>query len=184
MIMRALLISFATIAFAAIAHAQVMVIGKGLAAECYEAAKYNRSAKQGISTCDRALNSGGSMTLSNRAATYTNRGVLKMRSGKYDSALSDFSVSKRLRSDVGETWLNEGAALIYKDQFAAALPILNKAIELETSQLHAAYYNRAIAREQSGDVQGAYQDFKKAQELLPSWPLVQKQLSRFTVIKG
>lgn len=184
MSIRILILSTGALFFAMLAGAQVMVVGKGPAAECYEAAKFNRSPSQGIRFCDDALRSGASLTPKNRAATYTNRGVMKMREGKYDSALSDFRVSKRIKPETGETWLNEGAAFIFKKQYTSAIPTLTRAIDLNTSQLHAAYYNRAIAKEESGDIQGAYADFKKADELLPNWSLVKQQLVRFTVVSG
>ena len=58
---------------------------------------------------------------------------------------------------------------------------LNRAIELDTNDLFAAYYNRAIARENTGDVPGAYYDFQRSLELKPGWDLAQRQLSRFEV---
>jgi tetratricopeptide (TPR) repeat protein len=89
-----------------------------------------------------------------------------------------------MQPNVGATYLNEGAALIYKKDFNSALNALNRAIELDTKELYAAHYNRAIARENTGDVQGAYADFKRAGELRPNWEQIDRQLSRFTVTDG
>ena len=58
---------------------------------------------------------------------------------------------------------------------------LEKAIELNSEDLYAAYYNRAIARENTGDVQGAYYDFVKSKELNPEFDATDRQLARFTV---
>lgn len=163
------------------AIAQVTVIGGGMATECYESAKLRRSnVSAGIKICTRALEV-ESMNVSNRAATYTNRGVLRMRSGRYDAALNDYSISKRLKPDVGAAWLNEGAALIFKKDFSAALTSLNQAIALDTKDLYAAHYNRAIAREQTGDVKGAFQDFQRVLELYPEFEPAKRQLTRFSV---
>ena len=72
--------SFAAIATPA-ASAQVSVIGGGIARDCYEAALYGRvSNQEGERICTRAIES-ELMKMGNRAATYTNRGVLRMRSG-------------------------------------------------------------------------------------------------------
>ncbi|MEE9381488.1 MAG: tetratricopeptide repeat protein [Hyphomonadaceae bacterium] len=163
------------------ASAQVMVFGVGQSKECYDAA-LNRTVRLeiGIATCTQAINS-ETMTKNNRAATYVNRGVLRMRAGRYDLALSDYDRAQRLDPSKGALYLNAGAAHIYKQDYALALPALDKAIELESQDLFAAYYNRGIAREYSGDVTGAYNDFKMSLELKPGWVQAEQQLSRFTV---
>ncbi|MDJ0920654.1 MAG: tetratricopeptide repeat protein [Henriciella sp.] len=164
------------------ASAQVFVIGSGLGSECYDQTKSAyASFRSADAVCTRALRE-EAMTSKNRAATYVNRGVLRMRNGDYDAALADYASALTLKSDLGEAYLNEGAARIYQKDFAAALPPLNKAIELGTIDAFAAHYNRAIAREQTGDVPGAYYDFQIALELKPGWDLAESQLSRFTVI--
>ena len=104
-----------------------------------------------------------------------------MRAGRYDQSLKDYAEAIRLRPELGAAWLNQGAALIYKRDFGAAIAPLNKAIELNSTDLFAAYYNRAIARENTGDVEGAYADFKKSLELRPEWDLAERQLTRFVV---
>ncbi len=163
------------------AFAQVTVIGGGIAADCYEAAKFELvSPREGDDICTRAIES-EAMNVSNRAATYTNRGVMRMRAGKYEAALADYEVAKKLKPEIGETYLNEGAARIFTGDYSSAMEALDKAISLESSDIHAAYYNRAIAKEKLGDVEGAYYDFKQALDLKPDWELAQWQLSRFTV---
>ncbi|HPF22257.1 MAG TPA: tetratricopeptide repeat protein [Hyphomonas sp.] len=163
------------------ASAQVSVIGGGVARDCYEAALFSKvSPQEGEKICTKAIES-EVMKLENRAATYTNRGVLRMRAGKYDAALADYAVAKNLKPELGAIWLNEGAAHIFRKDYATALVSLDKAIELETQDLYAAYYNRAIAKENTGDVPGAYFDFQKSLELKPDFERAEWQLSRFTV---
>ena len=163
------------------ASAQVFVVGGGLARECFDLAKSGnylfRTAEQ---TCTRALQE-ETMTRPNRAATYVNRGVIRMREGDYEDALEDYAKAIALQPELGAAYLNKGAAHIYQKDFDLALEPLNKAIDLETIDIFAAYYNRAIARENTGDVPGAYNDFQKALELKPGWELAEKQLDRFTV---
>ena len=169
----------AVIAFAPTAAAQVTVIGGGLARDCYQAAKYNIARQSdGEATCTRALEQ-EMLNTTNRAATFTNRGVLRMRQGKLDAALADYASSKRIRPDEGATWLNEGAAYILQQDYDAALVSLDRAIELDSNDLYAAYYNRAIVREYSGDIEGAYYDFLKSRELNPDFALTEQQLARF-----
>lgn len=177
-----------TVVFAAVlaalipgAQAQVTVIGGGLARDCFEAAKYGLlSGQDAEELCTKALQH-ETLNLSNRAATYTNRGVLRMRQGKLDDALGDYAASKRISPNSGPTWLNEGAAYILKQDYNSALVSLDKAIELDSSDLYAAYYNRALARERTGDIEGAYYDFVKSKELNPEYAPVDDQLARFTV---
>src|SRR6056297_3890390 len=111
----------ATVLAAETVSAQVFVIGKGLGGECYQktASKYS-SFRDADETCTRALRE-QAMTRKNRAATYVNRGVLRMREGKYDEALSDYAEAKSLRPELGAAYLNEGAALIYTKDFQGAL---------------------------------------------------------------
>ncbi len=166
---------------APLANAQVTVIGGGIARDCYDAVKYGLTQpSEAEEICTRALQL-EALNVSNKAATYTNRGVLRMRQGDYDAALADYAISKRMKPQTGATWLNEGAALIFKKDYTAALVSLEKAIELNSEDLYAAYYNRAIARESTGDVQGAYYDFVKSKELNPDFPQTDRQLARFTV---
>ena len=177
-----LIIAAAATALAAeTASAQVFVIGQGRGGECYQKTKSgfsNFRATEEI--CTRALRE-QAMTRTNRAATYVNRGVLRMREGEYEQALSDYSQATDLMPDLGAAYLNKGAAYIYLKDFSSALGTLDRAIELDSNDLFAAYYNRAIARENTGDVSGAYYDFKKSQELNPDWELPARQLTRFTV---
>lgn len=171
----------AAILFAATASAQVFVVGGGLAKECFDEAKSgNYVFRLAEETCSRALRE-ETMSRDNRAATYVNRGVIRMREGEFDGALSDYSRAVDLKPELGAAYLNEGAAHIYRKDFEAALPPLNRAIELDSVDIFAAYYNRAIARENTGDVSGAYYDFQKALELKPGWELAERQLSRFSV---
>ena len=163
------------------ASAQVSVIGGGIARDCYEAALFGRTSNQeGEKICTKAIEA-EMMKLENRAATYTNRGVLRMRAGNYDGALSDYAIAKNMKPELGAIWLNEGAAYIFQKDFASALVSLDKAIELDSQELYAAYYNRAIARENTGDLAGAYADFQKTVELNPEFERAKWQLTRFTI---
>lgn len=167
---------------APIATAQaVYVIGGGLGEQCFEETKRGRtSPSEAEQVCTRALNT-EAMTTSNRAATFINRGVLRMRDGRYDAALEDYGNAERIKADEGAIYLNKGAAHIYMQDYGSAIPALDRAIQLDTQDLYAAYYNRAIAKEYTDDISGAYYDFMKALELKPEWQLAEQQLERFTV---
>ncbi len=179
--LKLLIAAAATALVAEIASAQVFVIGNGLGGECFQKTKNRYSNfRAADEVCSRALRE-EAMTRTNRAATYVNRGVLRMREGNYDTALADYSEALRLQPELGAAYLNTGAAYIYQRDFAAALAPLDRAIELESNDLFAAYYNRAIARENTGDVAGAFEDFNISLELKPEWDLALRQLTRFSV---
>nr|WP_070959455.1 tetratricopeptide repeat protein [Hyphomonas sp. Mor2] len=171
----------ATALVAEAASAQVFVIGKGLGGECYQKTKNNyTNFRAADEICTRALRE-QVMNRQNRAATYVNRGVLRMREGQYDDALADYAKAIDLTPELGAAYLNRGAAHIYQRDFDLALAALDRAIELDSPDLFAAHYNRGIARENTGDVPGAYDDFVTALALKPGWSLAERQLARFTV---
>ena len=179
--LKLLIAATATALMAETASAQVFIIGEGLGGECYQETKRNAANfRIAEDTCTRALRE-QAMSRSNRAATYVNRGVLRMRAGKYDESLADYNQALELMPDLAEAYLNMGAAYIYNKDFTSALSPLDRAIELDSTDLFAAHYNRAIARENTGNVYGAYTDFQAALELKPGWELAERQLKRFTV---
>ena len=59
--------------------------------------------------------------------------------------------------------------MIRQGQSVAAMPLLERALELKTSKPALAYYMRAIAYEDSGNVKAAYDDLIRARDLDPSW---------------
>lgn len=163
------------------ASPQVFIIGNGLGGECYQKTKSKYfSTNNAEKVCTRALKE-QAMTRKNRAATHVNRGVIRMRDGRYDEALQDYGEAIDLNGELGAAFLNQGAAHIYVRDYAAAIASLDRAIELDSKDLFAAYYNRAIAREGTGDVEGAYYDFQKALDLKPEWDLAEQQLQRFRI---
>src|SRR5258707_15201250 len=89
------------------AQAAVTVIGPGPAQFCYEAADSGASPAQNMIYCNAAL--GGSLSPVDRAATFVNRGVLKLLLNQPDSAADDFNSSIAIKSDIGESYIDLGA---------------------------------------------------------------------------
>ena len=50
-----------------------------------------------------------------------------------------------------------------------------------SDRLQLAYFNRGMARENLGDIRGAYYDYKRASDLDPKFEPAREQLARFTV---
>lgn len=175
------------------ANAAVIVLGGGFAQMCYEAARDvddpammtitgSRIDIPPLEICTIAL-SMGDLTTRDLAGTYNNRGVLLFSEGQFSEAIKDFELAIRYANTIAEPHVNRGASLVAMKRWADAVPSLNKGIELGALEIEKAYYNRAIAHEELGDVRRAYFDYTKAAELSPGWEEPKLQLSRFTVRK-
>lgn len=178
---------------AAGAKAAVIVLGGGFAQMCYEAARDaddptmmqitgSRIDIPPLEICTIAINA-GDLTTRDLAGTYNNRGVLLFSEGRFDEALKDFDQGIRFANFLPEVHVNRGASLVAMKRWRDAVPSLDRGIELGALELEKAYYNRAIAHEELGDVRRAYFDYTKAAELSPAWEEPKLQLTRFTVRK-
>jgi tetratricopeptide (TPR) repeat protein len=162
------------------AHAAVMVIGGGMAQACSDAAVGGENDLKFQDVCTQALET-EFLNQRDRAGTYINRGVLRLRRGSYTEATSDFDQAVRIKPDMGEAYVNRGAASVGRRLYAASLPDINKGLELGVLEPAKAYYNRALAYEGLDDPKSAYFDYQKALEINPEWDAPRNQLVRFTV---
>jgi tetratricopeptide (TPR) repeat protein len=170
----------AALAWAGSAGAAVTVIGGGMARECSAAALSGASDARFETLCTQALDS-ELLSLRDRAGTYVNRGILKLRRKEFSSAQFDFNRAIKTKPDLGEAYVNRGAASVGERRYADGLADLNKAIELGIEEPEKAYYNRALAFEGLDNMKAAYFDYQKAVELKPDWDQPKKELARFTV---
>lgn len=170
----------AMLAAAGQARAQVDVSGGGLASACAAAAKNGESAYRFEQVCTESLEREMLIPL-DRAGTYVNRGIIKMRTQQYDAAIKDFDTAIRYKSDLAEAYVNRGAARIGARRFGEAVADFDNALTLNVKEPEKAYYNRALAHEWLDDYKAAYLDYQKALEIAPDWELVRVQLARFTV---
>ena len=162
------------------AQGAVTVIGGGLAEACSKAAMAGEDDLKFQELCTLALET-ELMDVRDRAGTFVNRGVLKLRRAAYAEATRDFDQAVRLHPQLGEAYVNRGAASIGRRRYAESLPDINKGLDLGVTEPAKAYYNRALAHEGMEDAKSAYFDYQKAQELAPEWPAPREQLTRFTV---
>lgn len=164
------------------AEAAVTVLGGGMAQACSNAAIAGYSDFRFEKVCTMALET-ENLNLRDRAGTYINRGVLKLRRAQWDNARGDFDRAVKIKPDLGEAYVNRGAAAIGAGRFADSLPDINKALELGLEEPEKAYFNRALANEGLDNMKQAYFDYQKALELSPEWAEPKKQLTRFTVTR-
>jgi tetratricopeptide (TPR) repeat protein len=169
------------LAFAASAQASaVTVLGGGMAKQCSDAALSGESDHRFEEVCTLALET-ELLDLRDRAGTYVNRGVLKLRRKEFKSAEFDFNRAIETKPDLGEAYVNRGAAYVGSRRPAEGLADLNKALELGVQEPEKAYFNRALAHEGLDDLRAAYFDYQKAVELAPEWEAPKKEFARFTV---
>lgn len=162
------------------AQAAVTVIGGGMAEECAKATVRGASDLETQKLCSMALET-EFLDARDRAGTYVNRGVLQMRRKEWSGAERDFNVALRIKPDLGEGYVNRGAAYIGQARFSESLPEINRGLELGVEEPHKAYYNRALAHEGLEDAKAAYLDYQQALTLAPNWEAPRKELTRFTV---
>src|SRR5258708_23804767 len=128
------------------ARASVTVIGGGLAEACSRAALAGHSEYRFEAACTQSIEE-EQLTGGDSAGTYVNRGVLRMRRLDFVAATKDFNQAVKVKPDLGEAYVNRGAASIGQHRYADGLNDLNKGIQLGVEEPAKAYYNRALAYE-------------------------------------
>jgi glycosyltransferase involved in cell wall biosynthesis len=90
-------------------------------------------------------------------------------------------VARRLAPDIGDVFVNRGAALVLMGRYDEAEADLTRGISLGSKRPQDALFNRAVAREARGDLKGAYLDYSQAARLAPDWQAPKTELARFAV---
>jgi tetratricopeptide (TPR) repeat protein len=178
-------VSYAVSAFALLglvaasgeANAVVLVLGGGAGSKCYATAEFG-DPFQAFDICTKAL-SDSEISVRDRAATYINRSVVRLRVHDWNGALGDTDLAISRVATLGEAYVNRGAALLNLNRPQDALADLNKAITIGLDKVHLAYYNRGLAKEKLNDPRGAYADYKKALDLDPTFTTAADELKRF-----
>ena len=161
-------------------QASVLTIGGGFATSCYQSAERQDSRNQSIEDCDRAL-SEEALINEDRVATFVNRGVLHLRRGNLAAASSDFDSALRINPRQPEAWLNKAVLKARYGKTVDALPFVAKALEFQTRKPALAYFVRAMANEDDGNIKAAYRDLLRARDLDPEWQEPVIELRRFKV---
>jgi tetratricopeptide (TPR) repeat protein len=178
---RLLLLAVSTFLVAGPAAAAVTVVGNSMARSCYEAADSKTLPRPAdFDTCDRAL-SEEPLSAADIVATHVNRGILHARRGDMARAIADFDAASARDPAQPEAYFNKAAVLLRNGGADQAVPLFSKAIENRTRFMAGAYYGRAIAQEDLGNVKAAYLDYRRASELAPKWAEPKLELARFTV---
>ena len=116
----------ATLAAGPASAAVTVVAGNDLARSCYQAAKDPDAHLDRIATCTAALE-GQPLSMSDRAATLVNRGILHAHNGDAEAAIADYNASLKLDPDLAEAYADRGAVLSNQKMYKAALADFDKA---------------------------------------------------------
>ena len=161
-------------------HASVMTIGGGYATACYQSAKHQNARQQALDECDHAL-SQEALVNSDRAATLINRGILHLRRENLRAAGADFDAALRIDPRQPEAWLNKAIMQVRHGKAAPAMPFVAHALEYGTKRPSLAYFVRAMAYEDDGNLRAAYNDLQRARDLDPDWDQPAIELRRYRV---
>ncbi len=146
----------------------VTVFGNTDAQICFQEARFGTSTSVGLGACDEALRF-SSLSIRDRVATLVNRGILFNRARRFDDAITDFNEAMRLDPAKGEAYLNRGNSYFFKKNFPAALADYDRAIELDTHDLHAAYFNRGLVLEAMNRFEEALEAYERSLEIRPEF---------------
>jgi tetratricopeptide (TPR) repeat protein len=166
----------------AAASPAVVSVGGPLSTNCYEAALSGDARPASLQDCDRSLQE-EALTERDRAATFVNRGILRMAKGAKGDADADFDSALKLDRGLSDAWLNKGFLRLKDYRGAEALPFIEEGIKRGPQRKALAYFARGLAYEDVGDVSAAYADLRRAQQLEPHWSLPARYLARYQVAR-
>lgn len=139
----------------------------------------DNATEAGLAKCTRAADL--AELKSGRAAAIANRGVLNFQRANYDAAITDSTAALNIDGRLVEALVNRGAAYLAMHRAGEAAADFDRALAMAPVHAEKVYFNRAMAREDKGDMKGAYADYARAAALAPGWDLPRQQMIRFTI---
>jgi tetratricopeptide (TPR) repeat protein len=134
-----------------------------------------------LGACTTAIRMAGDSD-SRLAAAYTNRAILHLVRAEYQESVADSDSALQIDSRLVEAIVNRGVGMLLQHRPTEADADFTRALSLAPSDQAKIYFNRAMAREDSRDLRGAYADYREAAKLDPQWVRPKQELSRFTVV--
>jgi Tfp pilus assembly protein PilF len=171
------------------AHAADTAPVKTPAANCFNAAQsVSLSGKalsdvqdrDALSSCADALSN--KLTAKDRIATLINRGTIESASGDVTASLADYDAALAMNPKMGDIFINRGTALMRAARYDEARASFDQAVTLGGNNTYIAYFNRAMAEEKVGNVNGAYQDYKLAVASAPNYQPAKHELARLQAV--
>ena len=88
------------------ANAQMVVMGNGVAKDCYYSVKHGDPGRYGtIKSCEMALEE-SNLRIKDRAATHVNVGILYMRRKNYEKSEEHFERAMKMSDGIAEIHIN------------------------------------------------------------------------------
>jgi Tfp pilus assembly protein PilF len=167
--------------FSISAQAQsVTTLGTNDAYRCYESAEYAvRSLSGSVSDlveCNEALRE-GRLSRRDKAATYINRGIIRVNMGDVERAQRDYLSALDISDRSPETFLNLGNLQFLMQDYSSAISDYDHAESLGLSQKHVLFLNRGMAYMRVGQFDIAEAEYRKALEIRPDWLNAQEKLA-------
>jgi tetratricopeptide (TPR) repeat protein len=181
----ALLLLATAPAFAATSWPNASLLASGTADACAAA---SATAQEGAKISDAAL-SNCTMAVklayvnSARAEVLNNRSVLHYARGEYDAALADNTAALKLNDRLAEAIVNRGSIYLVQHRPQAAAANFDRALAFNPAHPEKVFFNRALAREDLGDMNGAYADYVQAAKLAPQWDQPRREMNRFSIVR-
>ncbi len=118
-----------------------------------------------------------------RAEALSNRSVLYFVRSDYNAALDDSTAALKLDDRMAEAIVNRGSIFLMQHRPQAAIANFDRALMFAPAHPEKVYFNRAMAREDAGDLNGAYADYAEAAKLDPQWDQPKREMSRFSITR-
>ena len=135
-----------------------------------------------LAKCTKAVELAGFKD--DRAAAFSNRSALNFQRANYNAAIEDSTAALNLDSGLVEALVNRGASYLKLHRPSDAEANFSRALTLAPAYAAKIHFNRAMAREDMGDRNGAYADYARAAQLAPQWDQPRQQMARFTIVRG
>ncbi len=130
--------------------------------------------------CETALDD-RTLTLADRAATLANSGIVSLRLGDFEPALTRLQEAAGLGPKRSDISISLAATLIRLGRADEAIEALSDIEAVSPENRHIAYYNRALAHWALEDTEAAYRDFYTSAALKPGFAPAEDALGQFQV---
>ena len=172
-------------AFAVTSWPSASLMASGTADSCAAASAAaqdgGRVSDSALATCTLAVKL--AYVNSARAEVLNNRSVLHYARGDYDAALADNTAALKLNDRMAEAIVNRGSIFLVQHRPQAAAANFDHALQFNPAHPEKVFFNRALAREDMGDLNGAYADYAQAAKLAPQWDAPRREMTRFSIVR-
>ncbi len=136
----------------------------------------------GLKFCTEAIRN-DDLTIRDRAATHTNRGIIYAANGQLDLAMKDHNEAALLAPGMAKIFVNRGNVFHQIHDYTKALADYDKALKLANVALDIVYYNRSLTLIRLKRWDDARTSLEAALEINPESSRVKRKLDQFNAPK-